>query len=377
MVEPTVYTYYEPAGVVATIVAGALSILAILVAFATGATRTLAREDTHIRPYFISLLMANFVQSFGTVMNAKWVQRGYVFGDSFCVVQGVLKHVGNIATAMWAFVVAAHLFHLLFLRWKTTKTGLYLTLTFGWSIVFFIASLGPTVIANSKNGPYFGVSGLWCWITPNYPREQFFLEYFFEFFAAGIGFFMYTATLLRVRGNLVKSEGKWRLRWVPRGESWQLAITRDMIDSAMVRVAAHMVWYPIAYSLLLLPIALARMTEFAMRVPNWATILCDVIFNLNGFVNVILLVTTKQRLPDTDTLPSFATPRKSLDLSSPAAVGITPFVMTSAQEEKESVPERRSLALARSDSNASVSSVDSDTPLVAANPARDPYSVRY
>ncbi|TFK47582.1 hypothetical protein OE88DRAFT_1665801 [Heliocybe sulcata] len=374
MAEPTSYQSYEPAGVTATIIAGALSIVAILIAFATGATRTLAREDTHVRPYFISLLLANFLQSFGTVMNAKWVHLGYVLGDNFCVVQGILKHAGNIATAMWAFMVAAHLFHLLFLRWKSTRVGLYLTLALGWSIIIFIVSLGPTVIADSTHGPYFGVSGLWCWITPDYPREQFFLEYFFEFFAAGVSFFLYTTILLRVRGNLMKCEGKWRLRWVPRGESWQLAISRDIIDSAMVRVATHMVWYPIAYSVLLLPIALARMTEFAMRVPSWATILCDVIFNLSGFINVVLLVMTKKLLPDTNTLPTFATPRKSLDLSSPAATGITPFLITSAQQEKESAPERRSLALARSDSNGSVSSVESDTaPLVR---TRNQYSIR-
>jgi len=202
--------------------------------------------------------------------------------------------------------------------------------------VVFIVVLGPSVIAPlHQKGPYFGPSGLWCWITPNYPMEQFFLEYFFEFLSAGVGFFLYTAILLRVRGNLIRTEGKWCFRHIPRGESWQLGFTRDLIDSCMVRVVQHMVWYPVAYSVILLPIALARMTEFAARVPTWATITCDVIFNLNGLVNVLLLITTRRLLPDPSHIPTFNTPRKAVDLASPEAVGITPFFLPVPPEKDE------------------------------------------
>jgi hypothetical protein len=45
------------------------------------------------------------------------------------------------------------------------------------------------------------------------------------------------AVLLRVRGNLTKSNGKWRLRWVPSEDAWQLAVSRDLIDSLMQKVA--------------------------------------------------------------------------------------------------------------------------------------------
>lgn len=48
-----------------------------------------------------------------------------------------------------------------------------------------------------------------------------------------------------MRGNLYQSKGRWILRFVPRGESWQLAIQRDVIDASMLRVAAKMVWFPV------------------------------------------------------------------------------------------------------------------------------------
>jgi hypothetical protein len=64
-----------------------------------------------------------------------------------------------------------------------------------------------------------------------------------EFFSAGVGFILYAAILLRVRGNLYQADDKWRLRFVPAGEGWKLSIGRDMLDSAMLKAAQHMVWY--------------------------------------------------------------------------------------------------------------------------------------
>jgi len=106
-----------------------------------------------------------------------------------------------------------------------------------------------------------------CWITSGYPKEQVYLEYFFvravpawilcnsahsfvshsfqEFFSAGLSFILYSIVILRVRGNIIQSDGNWCLRVVPRGQSWQLSFGRDLIDSAMLKVAQNMVWYPV------------------------------------------------------------------------------------------------------------------------------------
>lgn len=60
--------------------------------------------------------------------------------------------------------------------------------------------------------------------------------------SAGLGFLLYSLVLLRVRGNLTQVEGKWRLRWIPSCDAWQLSFARDYIDSAMLKVATSMVW---------------------------------------------------------------------------------------------------------------------------------------
>jgi hypothetical protein len=174
-----------------------------------------------------------------------------------------------------SFVLALHLFNLLFLRMKSTNVGFWYTIAGGWSFVVLIVVIGPTAIQTSAKGPYFGISGAWyvatclvpkptmrltlnfnrCWITSQYPQEQIFLEYFLvrsspclressyvpdltsqEYLSAGFCLILYTSVFLRMRGNLVHANGKWSLRFLPRGESWQLSMSRDLIDSAMLQV---------------------------------------------------------------------------------------------------------------------------------------------
>lgn len=85
--------------------------------------------------------------------------------------------------------------------------------------------------------------------------------------------------------------------------------------------------YPVAYTILLLPVTIARFVMFSGRdVPFRATIFADFVFNLQGVANVVLLLATRRLLPDTETLPIFS-PRKRVSVTSPEAFGITPFVL--------------------------------------------------
>lgn len=345
------------------VVAGGLSGLAVWIAFLCVTIRSPSYQDTHVLPYFVSLLIANVLQAAGTSMNVKWVLDRAVQEGAFCTLQGATKQAGNVGMALWSFVLAAHIFNLLFLRWKCTLRALLITLLGGWLSIALVVSIGPLAVQKQNLGPYFGPSGYWCWITAEYPKEQTYLEYFFEFLSAGLSFILYTFILLRVRGNIIRNGGRYIIRFVPRGESWQLAIHRDLIDTSMLRVAARMVWYPVAYGLLLLPVSLARLIEFSGHaVPFWATMLADFIFNLQGLVNVILLLSTRHLIPDTAFLPSFSTQRKTIDFNSPEAVGITPFILPPKPEEAAIKPERS----AASESAQNVESATANIDLEAA-----------
>ncbi|KAF5370389.1 hypothetical protein D9758_006926 [Tetrapyrgos nigripes] len=362
----TVYEYDgtgERAGVICLTVAGLLSLSAVVVLILFKTPKPSTYRRTHLFGYLLSLLLANAIQSAGTVMSLKWVGENRVIFGTFCTNQGAIKQTGNVSTALWSFMMSLHLFNLLFLRGSVTRLGFWLTIVFGWGLVVFIVLIGPAAIEKQEKGPYFGISGPWCWITSAYPKEQILLEYFFEFLSAFLSFILYTFVLLRVRGNLVRleSEGRyhWKLRFVPKGEGWQLSIGRDLIDSTMLKVAQNMVWYPVAYSIILIPITIIRLSEFSGdNIPFGAVIFADVVFNLTGFINVILLMTTRRLLPDMETVPEFNTQR-SKRASIFQRNGITPFTLErseTAENYTRSNEANRIRALARAGSGVSYTS---------------------
>ncbi|KAJ7065970.1 hypothetical protein B0H15DRAFT_872476 [Mycena belliarum] len=352
----------ESSGVICLGAAAVLSLLSVAFYFMKPSLRLQRYGNTHLNGYFKTLLLANALQAFGTAMSFKWAAEGGVTSGAFCSAQGGIKQAGNTATAVWTFVLAAHLFNLLFLRIRTPAVVFWCTIAGGWTLVALVIIIGPTAIQTPAKGPYFGISGAWCWITSSYPKEQIYLEYFLEYVSAVFCFILYTLMILRMRGNLICQDGRWTLRFLGAGQSWQLALQRDLIDSVMLQTVQKLVWYPIVYTALILPITIARLSQFAgAPVPFWATILTDVIFNLTGFANVLLLISTHKMFPDAHELPQFSTARKVVRKSLFKAGGVTPFTI----ESSDTASQFEVLRLARVESSAQSlrrSSLDSVEP---------------
>jgi len=238
-------------------------------------------------------------------------------------------------------MLSLHAFRLLFLRSRLWNGSKWLILVLGWSFIALVVAIGPLVVQKKTLGPYFGPSGYWCWITQQYPASQICLEYMLEWMSAFFSFVLYVAVLLRVRGNLIQdTAGKWSLRWIPRSESWQLGFARDYLDSCLVKMAAIIVWYPVIYTVLIVPISIARFASYAgARVPVAFTFLADVIFALGGFANLIHFHSTRRRMPDVTTMPDLSMPRSRMDKDSSHAFGITPFTpMKSSDSDTDDKP---------------------------------------
>ncbi|KAJ7859282.1 hypothetical protein B0H13DRAFT_2356175 [Mycena leptocephala] len=120
--------YSELPGVICLALTALLSLLSVSFYFMKPSLRLHNYGNTHINGYFKSLLLANAIQSFGTVMNFKWAADREVTSGVFCSAQGGIKQAGNVATALWSLVLALHLFNLLFLRLKSTKAGFWCTI---------------------------------------------------------------------------------------------------------------------------------------------------------------------------------------------------------------------------------------------------------
>ncbi|KAJ7914697.1 hypothetical protein B0H13DRAFT_2189873 [Mycena leptocephala] len=313
------YTSREVHGVTVLVVFSCVSLTAVvglLLAISLSAFNTRSwTVDKHphlfvrtpVAAYFISLLLSDLIQAIGSILNAMWIRDMAVEVGVVCTVQGVLKQTADVATAFWTLVIATHTFCLIVLQLKWSRLTLLTTLIGGWVGISAILIAGPLGRNTSRHGPFYGISGYWCWIAPDYTTSRITLDYMFMFIAAAFSFVLYTLVFLRMRGNIVM-EGRRivfrraRITWLGyQFENQKLAIARQML---LIKVA---------YTILILPIAASRFSSFAGKdVPFEVTVFSAAVFLLSGVVNVTLFTTTRRILPpDSFKIPTWATSRSS------------------------------------------------------------------
>ncbi|KAJ7268492.1 hypothetical protein C8J57DRAFT_1325285 [Mycena rebaudengoi] len=310
------YTSWEAHGITALVVVSCLSLIAVLglltaITLSAINTRSLPRQQlflrSHAAAYLISLLICDAIQSVASIMNAKWIINMAVETSSFCVAQGAMKQVSDVGLSFWTFVIALHTFCLVFLGMTPRPYVVWVTLVTGWSGIGILAMSGPTFLDTAHRGPFYGISGFWCWITPSYVIERATLDYMFMFMAGTGSFVLYTLVFLRLRGNIVASGRKVTFRKTSSNNGSQ-GIGKQ-VDSRTMSVAKKMLLYPVAYTIVILPIAAARFSDWAGNdVPFEVTMFSDVVFLLSGVVNVTLFTCTRRLLPaGSIRLPSFGT----------------------------------------------------------------------
>jgi hypothetical protein len=76
-----------------------------------------------------------------------------------------------------AQIIAIHTFNVLFLEIVVPRYVMFATLAGGWAITGTLVIGGPAALDTVKNGPFFAISGFWCWISPEYPSQRITLDY--------------------------------------------------------------------------------------------------------------------------------------------------------------------------------------------------------
>ncbi|OCH89019.1 hypothetical protein OBBRIDRAFT_794688 [Obba rivulosa] len=305
----TPYTHGELKGIVILIVVSILSTLAViglLVALGLSAwnTRKSANPNLFIRSrvaaYFISLLLCDLCQGVGSLMNSRWYMNGAVTYEPFCTAQGALKQIADVGNAYWNTTIAMNAFWILFLRWKVRTYVMYAVLIGGWSAIGTLIMVGPAAVQSNSKGPFYGISGYWCWISNGYEVSHITLDYMFMFSSAVVTFVLYLLIFLNLRGNIWVNG--WRVSFsFPRDA--ERAASRGVDDHAM-KVAKQMLLYPLSYTIMILPIGVCRFMEWAGHdVPFTATIFSDAIYLTSGVANVILFAVTRRILPPHSVIP--------------------------------------------------------------------------
>jgi len=111
-----------------------------------------------------------------------------------------------------------------------------------------------------------------------------------------------------------------KLRGIVRAQAFSTSVAaaaKERDEKYEHKLARQMLLYPIAYTILILPIACCRFSEWTGHsVPFAATIFSDFIYLLSGLVHVILFVCSRRILPPRSVLPKFLISKPSVLLAS-------------------------------------------------------------
>lgn len=300
----SMYSVEQSRAVIALVVASCISLIAavgLLFAIAISAFNTRMVKDpnmfvrTHVVYYFVSLLLSDILQAIGSIMNTTWITKQAVIYGSLCTAQGVIKQTADIGIALWSLVIAIGTFLVLFLRIPHKRYTKWITLVANWSLLGAIVIAGPTT-ASVKHGPFYGISGDWCWISLNYGAQRIALNYMVMFISAMLAFTLNLLAFLKMRG-IVRAQAP---------STSVASASRERNEKYEHKLARQMLLYPLAYTILILPIACCRFSAWTgHEVPFAVTIFSDFIYLLSGLVHVVLFASTRRVLPPRSIIPKF------------------------------------------------------------------------
>lgn len=137
----------------------------------------------------------------------------------------------------------------------------------------------------------------WCWISGG-DAERIMGEYLWLWIALLSSMLFYTLLFLRLRGNIQIDPRNWkhvRFRLHPDSPFQHTSVGREAM--------AVVVWYPVCYSFLVLPLSVVRWITF--HLPGWKAssdmsfilnIVAITLFGCSGAVSVTLILLTRRNL---------------------------------------------------------------------------------
>lgn len=173
--------------------------------------------------------------------------------------------------------------------------------------VFFVRPfLSTNLHLFSLVSPFQSPTPYWCWIGGGFDVERILGEYLWLWTAALSSIFFYTLLFFRLRGNIHVDPQDWkriRVRLQPSSHfHFDTPSFLDVPSAAAYREAMTMIWYPICYTILVLPLSIVRWRTFRtpanlnLQTPFAVTAVVVTIFGLSGVANVVLITLTRRNL---------------------------------------------------------------------------------
>ncbi|CAE6471207.1 unnamed protein product [Rhizoctonia solani] len=233
---------------------------------------------TNIDGLMLNLLIADLIMSLGAIINIHWAMRSQVSCGQACNTQGAIQILGETSVALFTLAITLLTFISVVRGWAIkAQSWVWGVIVVGvWTFGALWAGIGETLEGFYAPTPY------WCWISKEYKSHRIGAEYVWLWISGFGSILLYTPLFLLLRGNI-----KWdpTIGWASFRWSWK----GDNMTSSN-----KLLWYPLAYTITILPLSIVRWITFSGgQVGAAASFAAVSIFNLSGVVNVGLILLTR------------------------------------------------------------------------------------
>ncbi|KAH7101839.1 family A G protein-coupled receptor-like protein [Auriculariales sp. MPI-PUGE-AT-0066] len=264
---------------------------------------------TQVSLFLMALFASDILQSIGGMLQLRWATIGGVgLHSSMCRLQGVAIMAGDLGVCYFNVVMAVHTFITIVLRRTITTFATVTIIAIGFLLVFMFSFVGPFAIATKEKGPFYGLAGLWCFVTDPYSGPRVYLHYVPIYVSLFMLLVIYISVFWKLRMRDCASQNT--------GTSGRASVLPENhhLRPYYAKVANKLLWYPTAYLCLVLPISMGRVVQAGnpnLKPPPQFMNFAITVLMLSGFVNGIIYGFTRKALSPFSTWA----PQRKTDLS--------------------------------------------------------------
>ncbi|KAH8990580.1 hypothetical protein EDB92DRAFT_1946522 [Lactarius akahatsu] len=253
----TCLTHGQSIGLALTAEASFLSLAAVIIALALTVRNVLRYRKAHPNGgrkllrvssdiYLLSLFAYDILQALGGILDVRWAHNGIVTVGSYCTAQGVIQQSGELGVALITLIITVHTFVVALWEVKFIEARRFAFGMVALASLFVVLWVG---IGNGIHKDLEAPTPYWCWIGDKYNLERLAGEYIWLWIALSASVIMYIPLYFWMNGRRLSTDPK---KW------YKFRLSKSNDQYAQRRSALGMLSYPIAYSLVVLPVSIVR-----------------------------------------------------------------------------------------------------------------------
>ncbi|CAG8482102.1 21324_t:CDS:2 [Gigaspora margarita] len=210
-------------------------------------------RNTTVCHLVTNLLLSDFCQSIGFMISYYWISIGTIKEGTICDIQGFMINFGDTSSGTWTFVISFHTYMLVVHNYECPHI-VFVSMLIVWTVNLMI-SLAGFAIQTSGQPFYDSAGGAWCWISEDYVNYR--ISFHYGIMLSVVAFMIILYAIMFVA--LYK-----RQRRMSVNESKRI----------LQSVNKKLIWYPLAYIILVTPLAIGKYNNHKLFNNNLITSGC-------------------------------------------------------------------------------------------------------